>query len=1076
MAKINTYDYAKRNFFKAVKKDAAVGYVYNNLNYKEQKRIIRELPNTFGKLFYIKDPLSSSLSSLVVKVQFVPNNLMNGLGCLVNQLLPYRKELNKYIQLKKDYENDLLRGNLDKCQTMLNDIDKISLSLWSMEQRVQLAYKSGGSKSAIAYKDLIAERTTAPVTILLQLIWAKVEARYSLSPTEQQLYMTINEAELTDGFSAYYKYFILKDKAYYKFEDGLWFVLMTSVIDIYEYVLDIIVDKVQSMTSDDFAQITSMLTDLGKYIDDERIIALKLRLGISDNGLSNKKHDVFLELYSHGDYRSIYVKALPYILDNPSDFDIVDVYVKSAVFLKEEIINTCGINEDSLLHQLLCCLFGYLRKGDNSLVSLGRLKVMANQMSSLKTGNCLNERIKYNEQIDYGLDKYSLFIGYSSYSPEDNFDNDCYEIINDKTLPVFIKQKAVSHWFRNLVEIRKDYEAIKLYLSAYLNNPFNIELVNTKKILKRHGLMLQFLDYPALEASAFYALSNAPHYMYYHFFKEFIKAQKTQIPSELLDDLKESFSPLLEIFFYRVCSLDSIKGYIRKFPDSDSALNERLLILTKLSMIHRSDSYLEEMTAIKRKLSAKQRMQHLDQRMIYVDETALKETELDEVKRQFKIYKETESTLETQQFLIEAEKMESAEMLVEGDMKLKTLRVKYKNYLFIQMFLGIRKQFLTSYKYGLEFYLSTRIRHGTFVRQMRRAFEDNNMITNKIDGEYKTDVIVSERLLRLEGIQKEKVQELLKRFSNDIDEYIYFIKNEVIQIQAYDLQNQHPHAVFNYDSLNKTTDIMEFYMDKVFPITDYVEFVEVIFAYLWKCTETLLESMRVRLDNVQKDLNNKIDGLLNDIAQIVGENHKMNELREIASLAKTEMERSINIVKMWFYRGQCDDDDFVIRDVIDACRECVSIHRNTAFEIDYKGECDVVLKGENFRKMSDLILILFNNIIDYNKYIGHHTNNIVHVEHNDDTVKITVLNQLREEDVISAKQVVRDIKDKFNQEKYLKNSSKDKGYGLVKAYNMIQNMLPSDDKAFTIDVIDGAFVVSFIIDIKYWKVNESACC
>lgn len=1074
----NTYEIAKRNFFKSMKKEIAVGYVYNNLCYKDQKRIIRELPNSFSKFFYVKDPLPSSLSSLAAKLQFVPNDLMNGLGCLVNQLLPYRKELNQYSQLKKDYENHLLLGDLDQCQIILDNIDKISLSIWSLEQRVLLAYKSGGSKSAIAYKDLIAEQTKVPITILLQLIWTKVEARYSLSPTEQQLYRAINEGEWSDGYSAYYKYFILKDRACYKFEDGLWFVLMTSVIDIYEYVLDIIVNKIQSMTRDDFAQIISMLKDLGNHIHDERLVALNLRLGICNQVLNNKEHDALLELYSLGDYCGVYDKALLYIIDNPSDFDIVDIYVKSAVFLKEEKINTGGVNEKSSLHQLLCCFFGYLRKGYDSLVSLGRLKVMANQMSSLKTGNCLNERIKYNELIDYGLEKYSMFIGYGSYSSEDKYDDNCYEIINDETLPVFIKQKAVSHWFRKLVEDRKDYESIQLYLAAYLNDPFNVEVVDTEKILKRHELMIQFLDYPALEASVFYALSNAPHYMYYHFFKKYIKAQKTQIPSKLLDDLKDDFSPLLEAFFYRVCSLDSIKGYIRQFPDSDSALNERLRILTKLSMIHRCDDYLEEMTEIKRKLNAKQRMQHLDQRMIFVDEIALKETELDEVKRQFKTYKETESTLETRQVLIEAEKIEPAEKMVEGNMKIKTERIKYKTYLFRQMFMEIRKQFLTSYKYGLDFYLSTRIRHGTFVRQMRRAFGDNKLITYKNDGEYKTDVVVSERILRLEGTQKEKVQELLKRFSKDIDDYFSYIKNEVIQVQAYDLQNQHPNAVFNYDSLNKETDITEFYLHNVSQITDYVEFVEVILAYLWSCTETLLDKMREKLDDIQKTLDKKIDDLLQDITKLVGDNCKINELQEIEIRVKTEMEQSINIVKMWFYRGQCDDDDFVIRDVIDACKESVSIHRNFAFEIDYRGECNAVLKGEYFRKMSDLMLILFNNIIDYNEQIGEQTINVVNVDNNnnDDIVIINVFNKLRNEDIVSKRQVVRETQEKFNQENYLKNSSQDKGYGLVKAYNMIQTMMPSDNKAFTIDVVDGSFVVSFKIDIKYWKANESTCC
>ena len=1076
MDKKYTYETAKRNFFKSLKKTIAVEIVYSNFDYKDQKRLIRELPERFNEFFYIKDPLPNSLSLFVKKVQFVPDGFMSGLGCLVNQLLPYRKELNEYVKLKNDYENCFLRGELDQCQVILDSINKISLSLWSLEQMIQLAYRSGGSKNAIACKDSIAAQTTTLVAILLQLIWTKVEARYSLSPTEQQLYLTINEAEFSDSFSAYYKYFILKDRTCYRFEDGVWFVLMTSVIDIYNYVLDAITFKAQTLTAAEAAQIRSMLADLGKQINDERIIALNYRLGFSNQGVTNQDHESMLDMYSKGDYQGVYDKALPYIIDNPTDFDIIDVYVKSAVFLQIDTINTRGVDKESFLGQILGNFFKYLKKGDNSVVSLGRLKVIANQMSSFKTGNCLSERIKYNEIIDYGLFTYSLYVGYKQYSSEDCYEGDCQAIVKNGELPVFVKQKVVSRWFRKLVDERKDYEAISFYLSAFFNNVNNVRLVDAEKLLKRHNQLLQFLDYPPLETSVFYALTGAPLYMYYHFFKKFINGQKIKTPSELIDVLTDDFSPLLELFFYRVCSLESIKNYIRLFPDSDAALNERLSILTKLSVMHRREEYLDEMTLIKRKLNAKQRVKILDQRMIYVDETALKETELREVRRQFKIYKETESTIETQQFLLEANKVDSAAMLVEGDMRFKTERVKYKNLLFRQMFFEIRKQFLTSYNYGLDFYLSTRIRHGTFVRQMRRAFEDNNLITNKYEGEYKLDSVVSERVLGLSQPQKEQVQGLLKKFSNEIDDYIYFLKNEVVQVQARDLQIQHPNAIFNFDRLNTETDIAELYLEKICKITDYVEFVEEVFAYLWSCTETQLVEMREYLDQVQLVLDKKLDDLMDDIKQVVGNNNRLSELFEIANRAKEEMAQSIDKVKLWFYRGQCDDDDFVVRDVLDACKESVSIHRGVNFDVEFQGECVEVLKGECFRKMSDLILILFNNIIDYSEKTGEPAKSVVNVECDHDIVKITVLNRLRECDVDDRKKLVCETQKKFQQLDYLKNSSKDKGFGLVKAFNMVQNMMPSDENAFVLDVVNGHFVASFRIDIKYWRSYENTCC
>ena len=1076
MGKGYTFEYAKRNFFRAMKKDTASMYAYNNLQYKDQKSLIRELPSMHRMYFYIPEPLPKSYFSFFVKVLYVPNEMMKGLGCLVNQLLPYRNEIYKYVLLKNNYECHFLKGEYELCQVVLDEIDSISISLWSLEQRLQLTFRQGGPKKAMACKDEMAEKSSPLVKILLQMIWAKVEARFSLSPTEQQLYLIIHESGFSDNFSAYFKYLILKYKADYNFEDCMWIALMTSVLDIYDFSMDAIVYKTKTLEKEEMRQVRSMLSDLGKSIDDERITAVEKRLGFNKTPDANEIRLNLLNKYHKGDYNYVYSQSLPYIIDNPRDFDIVDVYVKAAIRLKKKNIQTGTINKNSFLWQIINCLFSYLSKDTSSEVSLGRLKVMANQMSSFKTGNCLSEKIKFYDHSDYTLQTYSLNVGYNVYSEEDKSSDDYHSIIHDDMTPIFVKQKVVSYWFKQLVTERRDFDAIQLYLEAYNNNPLNISLVDTEKILKRQDELLLYLNQPALETSVFYALSGAPHHMIYHFFKKYLKKQESQIPSEIIDGNRMVFTPLIEIFFNKVCSSESIKNYIKKFPNSDSALRERLNILTKLSKIHRNEEYLDEMTVIRRKLNAKQRVQNLDQRMIYVDETALKEIEFDEVKKQFGIYKETESTLETKKFLIEVDKIESADMLDVGKMKLKTERVKYKNYLFRQMFLEIRRQFFISYKFGLDFYLSTRIRHGTFVRQMRRAFEENRLVTNKQDGAYKIDNAISDRILGLNGNKKTKVQNLLRDFSKEIDDYIYFIKNEVVQVQARDLPVQHPKAAFNFDELNTEVDITGLYLNKVSQITDYVEFVEVILAYLWSSTEIMLEAMRDYLERVKVELAGKIVQLESDISKIVGENNRLDGFVDLANHARDGMIESVDKVKLWFYRGQCDDDDFEVRDVIDACKESVSIHRNVVFEPAIEGTCDAIIKGEYFRKMSDLILILFNNIIDYIEESGKKSDTKVEIKDMEDIIEVKVANKLLSKDIQERKDYVKKAQEKFGKTDFLKNSSRDKGYGHVKAYNIIHNILPYDPKAFVLDVEDGYFVVTFRIDVTYWKAYEDTRC
>lgn len=1074
MSKGNNFEYSKRNFFKAMKKETAANIAYNTLQYKEQKRLIKELPVSFQHFLFIKTPLPSSYTDFIIKVQFVPDALMEGMGCLVNQILPYKEQISIYVKQKNIFEDAFLKGDYALCEELLDKIDEICLSLWSLDKRLLLHYLRDGAKETLTYKDKIADTASPLVKILLSMIWTKIEAKYSLSPTEQNMYLTFNKNDFSENFSAYFKYLILKKHSEFKWVDCMWLVLMTSIIDIYEFIIDATIDVIPSLAKDDRLMIRCMVEDVSRKISDIRIYGILNYLGKTDKGIIDDGHDNLLKRFADKDYKYVYSNALSYIVNHPSDFDVLDVYVKSAVSLHEKRISTIGILHTSLLYLVIKNYYHFIMQDDYQDVAKGKLDVVGNLLSFSKFGCCLTEKVKSHQNIHYTLEKYSMYSGFALFS-KDYVDSNFSKYVKEGA-PVFVKQKAVAIAFENAAKRRDDIEMVDLYLYAYFDNPLNVVLVDFKNIIKRHDEMLNFIELPALETSVFYSLAGFPHYMVYHFFKKYIKKQRTQIPSELLEDYNDGMSLLMEYFFYKVCSIDTIQEYIKKFPDSDSALEERLNILTRLSQMKKSRNkkdYLEEITRIKRRQSVNKRVQKLDQRMIYVDETALKETELEEVKKQFLVYKETESTLETQQYLLEAMDVDRVEQLDVGELKYKTVKIVYKNYLFRQMFMEIRRQFLTSYKYGLDFYLSTRIRHGTFLNQMRQPFESNRLVTNKKGNDYKDDTSITGRVLGLNGCKKEKVQERLRKFSKEIDDYIMFIKNEVIQIQAHDLPDQHPKAIFNFDELNPEREITGLYLEKVSQVTDYVEFVEIVFAYLWDNTEVALEAMRDYLERVKVELSGKILILENDISGIVGESNRLDGFMELANKARTDMVASIDEVKKWFYRGKCDDDDFIVQDVIDACMESVSLHRNVKFEPIINGTSNTLLKGEYFRKLSDLFLIFFNNIIDYDSVDVSDSETQVTLYDDDDIIQLTISNLLADKDIVKKTKEVETIKKKLKDPDFQKGTKKDKGSGHIKAYNMIHNMLPYDDNAYDLQVEGNKFVVKFKIATTYWKAYEN---
>lgn len=1072
MGKISDLEWARQCFYNPkLKQGTGAIYAYNHLSYRDQKKLKKAIPLPFHKYLYIENALPETVHSFFTKVSFVPEKELIGLGCLVQQLIPYRKEINSYVQLKEQYEAAFLLGEYDKCKGLLDEIDNICLSIWSLENRFLLKNCCKGTEDALAYKDEIADKSSPLATILMTLLWSKIEAKYSLAPLEQKLNLTLRSFGFSDQASAFYKYKTLKEKGKYKFLDCIIFALMTSVIDMYEFVLDMIIAMSDEFTGDDFCQIRTMLADLGKQIEDRRLNKLNAFWNFSPKSKDPKTHIELLELYKSGNYKKVKELAPSYLSQFPDDFDIVDVYVKSCIFLGNKDINTSFYPQKSYAEQITRHLFHYLKKDVLAQMSFSRLEVIANQMTSLRIGNCLYEKLKTYEDSYSVLRKYELYDSFTEISGMDTIGDDCYQMISGD-IPVFLKQKAVGLTFEKLEKERKDSDLICLYNQAFFVNPMIISKINAKALLERHDKVLNILSLDPLETCVFYAVVGAPKHMIYHFFKKYIKAQKTQIPSELVLENAHNFTPLLETFFYMVCTQDILKLYIRKFPTSDSVLEERLKLLTNLSKIQGKNRYLAEITRIKRKQLTNKRVQDLDQRMIFVDENAIKDKELAEVEKQFHVYTETESTLETKQYMIEAEGI-SVDKINQGEMKVKTEKVIYKNLLFRQMFLDVRRLFLTSYNNGLDFYLSTRIRHGTLLTQLRSAFEENNLVTNKQDGAYKENSIIADRVLGLSGEQRAKVVERLKVFSKEIDDYILHIKDDIVQVQALDLPVQYPQAIFNYDVVITENDIALLYLDKMSQIDDYVEFIEVIFSYLWEKTEFLLEAMREFLDNVKLSMAGKIITLENDIIGIVGENNRLDGFVEKSKNARDGMMQSVENVKKWFYRGKCDDDDFQIRDVVDACKESVSIHRNTTFAPTVNDDSETWIKGEYFRKISDLYLIFFNNILDYQNEAKMDANCVVDICEDENLIEVTISNSLAESDVDKRKQYIEDMKPKLGNPKFYRYASKEKGSGHFKAYNMIHSMLPYDQSAFLLDVQDDKFIVKFKIDTTYIKADEN---
>lgn len=1065
--KQSSYRNSKQAFYNPrIKKSLAAGMVYHNLDYKDQKRLLSEL-GAMKSFCYAPGLVVKDYNSLFKTVALSVPTDTNGLGCLVNHICHYPDVITQFIPIREQIENKILLGEYDDCIALLDQLDSYCCSLWSFENRMLVTYLKNGIEETLKLKD---EYCDGGMTgLCASFFWKKMEVRLSLSPISQYMDDILGVDMDTHKRFAFLHYKFLK-YSHVNIDNTYWLALCTSIIDVYENAVYALTTH-NDVSSSFSKQRISMLTDLLNIFDDKRLKKLSYIFTESSLSEESREHDDFILLYNKKKYSRIIKEAPQYINIHPQDLDVIILFVKSAIIQKEKCIDLGSIN-NRLLKKVVSNLFIYLSKGKDSSTAHSCLSVLANMFSSHTLGDKLAEVLSYYENPANTMNEYYLLDSYKKSLEKDLDDKNSLIAFENIDTPIFVKEKAAFNLFYSSLAEKNEVEAIRIYNKAYFENSLLVKKIQVESWVKGHDKRLMFLDFPPLDACIFYAISDSPAHLCYFFYKKFIKRQSSRKPSEFIDDYVDNMTPEMEYFFYKVCSTSILSMNVLNFRISEEVLAERLSILTKLTRITPGDKYLKEITYIKKRQGINSRVRELDQRMIYVDEQAIRENELEDVERLFRIYQNTEDSLETIELHVNNVRKQIKDDESNSKIAYTTFKVKYRAMLFKEMIHEIKKKFLNSPKNGLDFYISTRIRHGTLINQLRSSFEESDLVTNIKDGKYQMDELICGKLLKLDGMTKKEVQNELARFSKEIDDFIMFLKNEKIQVSATGLETFHSEAMFNYDDLINDRELQFIYLDRGIKINTFGEFVDLSFTFLWECTQYFLQKMVDYLDKVALEFSKKLYKMQANVVNIIGDNEKVLEFKILVSETQQKFFKDIDKIKTWFTICKSDEDDFTLANAIDACKESVSIHRNVQLRVKVNGDSRLVLRGEYFRKISDLIMIFFNNIVDYQQFIGHDIDVVIDLGELDNLVTLSIKNDVRTCDKMKISNMLSEIKTKWDTPQMQAQASKEKHSGLIKAYIFIHTLLPYDKEAFDVSLVDSKFTVKLKMDVTNWRAYE----
>ncbi len=641
----------------------------------------------------------------------------------------------------------------------------------------------------------------------------------------------------------------------------------------------------------------------------------------------------------------------------------------------------------------------------------------------------------------------------------------CSENIN------FIYEKILVNLFECYVNLEKFDKAINLYVDNYLKNSNLLKQVEIKKVAIAIAKTHRFKNVATndINVSIFIALSDIDTSNIYVSYNLFLKSLSVKKPTEMDKYFASINRSKLIVFLKTVCSTKVLSRSVLVFKTSIQVLEERLLInqiLIKLDSDNQDD-YSREITQLTRDLNVQKRKKEIDQSKIYVDEFGLINTELKQVKKGFDRYRNISEILKYSSFEGLGIEASSFIKLLSGEIDSKAYQesVKKTDYqftIFRQLYIDIRDKFLFSDKFGLDYYLSTRIRHGTIEGQLRRSFNNTRIITNrnKEKGIYLDDTLWSKKLELNEQLN-EKFQEKIKDFSEKIDGIILGFKNECVQIKTED-PNTSAKGWFEFGYYYHTDVYQKLYVNNCQFISDFDELVLTVLNYLWELTEISLKLIRNAINHGIRDMIlEEIDNFEKDMRDIL-EDVDCKDLFTQITNCRTSVQKDIDKVAVWFKRSKSFDVDFIIDDVIASSLDTINnIDPDNKLFIKENINFTRLLKGEYFTHFDDLLKIFFNNIVDY-MLTGEKENisSEITIYEENNYLKIIIINSLKKN--TNLKEFKKLIAKKFEKVHTISGLREEGNSGLIKASNIISNVFR-----------DSSNEINAIVENKKIKINCS---
>lgn len=1030
---INLYHHAISKILSSPQKKDALHFFKNALDYKILCQLADGLANTvkpFNFTFY-GNPTPKTIEELGKGDSlYKPKSVESEIKWMLLSVRKFSKELSLFLIQKAEFEKYFLLGNYSKAESVLDSVlNEIGYSLWYIESKfLLLEYQNKSEEQKEFLSEINQANKKGMIGTIAQFLSFRTERNLSAYKYDSDIsyIFRINKNKFENDTREYYS-FRLNFYENYNLSDYSAIVLFenhNSIVDRYLLLRDIL--KVLSLNETQREFVYTKSRYIFRKTNDKNLLPL-LYLFNSKTKVKEyyqEKHLRVLDLYYSGFYEEAIVESAEYLLENPSNFDLIVIHTMSHINLKkglsnltEEpkslinhisrkvfellssntvqgdlIYNLYQVNKNILSFDIAPGLDYFLKKEQNfqvtrnlKLISINcfdpyfaslyskpdsakeylniALESFPNSISIRHRINYINDKLTDESKISkelYSIDKAKILFNQKKYSDSISEWAVILNIFSDNA-PII--QTALKYWFDCLLQLEQYNEAIRLFVENFISNPNSVSKINSNDLLEilrkvRYKGVKRTIDLPI-----FVSLNSHDDTEKSFILEQYCKIFGKTKPSELFELTLDSEPNKVELFYDTVCSSETLKHSIY-LNTTVELLSERLHIINHLieKFPTHKKNYQEEMNLISNELIIYEGTQKLEESKIYANDQAIINYELNDIEGLFNRYKTIYKLSLKDKKILVITKNSYALFKFDGKEKYNETEVKYSDSALLEVFHELFDSILDKYlfsKFGIVAYLSTRIRHGVLLGEIRPVIDKQNLILSRIGNtdNYEESKFWNQPNHRLSVSQKAKLHDILSRFSLRVDTMIEEIIRQRIQIK---ISGKNPDGLFN---LEFDKDELYQYANELAGETDVKVFSQKVIDLIWSRTDANLAVIREYFDD---EVKNKFSDELNKLDMELKTEFSNAQLPQIfTNLIECTniIENKISKISSWFRRSGSSIDDFDIKRVFDIVwSNTEKCYPRTFAECSIKLAVNPKIKSNYYIHFTDLFRIFLDNM------------------------------------------------------------------------------------------------------------------